>query len=159
MADTFYSQGLHFSCTRCSHCCRAEPGFVYLSQSDLTNLCKWFNLKAAEFIRLYCRFVYNAEGKKVLSLREKPGYDCILWNNGCTAYGARPIQCSTYPFWSFILQNRHTWESEAAACPGINRGKLYSAEEIEHLHEKYEKNNPLTYTEINRILNTDGTEI
>ena len=157
MNDTFYSQGLRFSCARCSHCCRIEPGLVYLSRSDLTNLCKWFNLKEAEFIRLYCRFVYSADGKRLLSLREKANYDCILWKDGCTAYGARPVQCSTYPFWPFILQNRQAWDDEALSCPGINKGELHGADEIEGALNEYRSNRPLEYEEVSRIL--EGTEL
>jgi len=131
--------------------------FIYSLNYLLTNLCKWFNLKEAEFIRLYCRFVYNADGKRLLSLREKANYDCILWKDGCTAYGARPVQCSTYPFWPFILQNRQAWDDEALSCPGINKGELHGAEEIEGALNEYRSNSPLEYEEVSRIL--EGTEL
>src|SRR5574344_288995 len=98
----FYDKGLHFSCQKCSHCCRIDPGFVYLSQSDLTNLCQWFKFTQEQFISMYCRKVPYYDGTTVLSLREKKNYDCIFWDNGCTVYGARPVQCSTYPFWSWM---------------------------------------------------------
>lgn len=152
MDDTFYSQGLRFSCERCSYCCRIEPGCVYLSENDLTNLCKWFNLNEAEFVRSFCRAVYNSAGEKVLGLKEKPNYDCILWDRGCTAYGSRPLQCSTYPFWPFIVQNRERWHAEARDCPGINKGTLHSAEEIENALLLYRRNIPLKYAELRRVL-------
>ena len=45
MCDKFYKDGLKFECQRCSFCCGHSPGFVYLSQRDLTVLCEHFNLK------------------------------------------------------------------------------------------------------------------
>ena len=152
MNDPFYAKGLHFSCKRCSRCCRIEPGCVYLSKSDLTNLCKWFNLERAEFIRAYCRFVYNSQGKEVLCLKEKPNYDCILWENGCTAYGARPLQCSTYPFWPFITENRQSWDEEDACCPGINTGQLHEADAIEEALASYRHNIPLTKEDLRSFI-------
>jgi len=129
--EVFYSEGLQFSCTQCSNCCRNEPGYVYLSKKDLTNLCECFNINSEEFTQTYCRTVPYHDGTDVLCLKEKLGYDCILWDNGCTAYRTRPIQCSTYPFWSFIVKNRQTWDKECSSCPGINNGVLRTKKEIE----------------------------
>lgn len=143
LPQSFYSQGLNFSCTQCSHCCRHEPGFVYLSQKDLTNLCQCFNLEEQQFIEMYCRWVPYYDGSHVLCLQEKANNDCIFWDSGCKAYSARPVQCSTYPFWSFILKNQETWMEEAKECPGINCGELHSCGEIEESLRKYEGNEPI----------------
>ncbi len=127
----FYDKGLCFSCTQCSHCCRHEPGYVYLSNTDLTNMCNWFKLSSNDFIKKYCRKVSYYDGSTVLCLQEKNNYDCIFWQKGgCTAYKCRPLQCSTYPFWSWILKNSTTWENESKDCPGINNGRLWTKEEI-----------------------------
>lgn len=145
----FYEDGLHFQCQQCSHCCRSEPGYVYLSKSDLTKLLVWAKLNKEEFIEKYCRFVPYYDGSEVLCLLEKPGYDCIFWENGgCTAYEARPLQCSTYPFWSFLLESKEMWDAEADACPGINQGILHGKEEIEHCLRVYNANDPLRKGEI-----------
>lgn len=141
----FFDEGLRFECKRCSHCCRAEPGFVFLSQSDLTKLCKWFNLNEERFIKTYCRFVPRGGGEAVLSLREKRNYDCILWNDGCTAYAARPVQCATYPFWTGFLADKESWEKEGGSCPGINGGTLRSKESICAAQSAYEQNAPLVF--------------
>ena len=139
----FYEAGLHFSCQRCSQCCRIDPGFVYLSATDLTNLCQWFKFKEIQFVSMYCRTVPYYDGTKVLCLREKQNYDCILWNNGCTAYGARPVQCSTYPFWTWILDEREMWENCGRDCPGINSGRIWNKTEIEQQRKMYELNEPI----------------
>ncbi len=140
LPEVFYENGLRFSCQRCSRCCRHEPGFVYLSRNDLTNLCRWFNLEEDVFIRTYCRWVPYYDGTDVLCLQEKLGYDCVLWDGECTAYAARPLQCSVYPFWSFLLENETAWNDEAASCPGINRGELHGKEEIEKKLAGYRNN-------------------
>ena len=76
---------------------------------------------------------------------EKPNYDCILWKDGsCAAYGARPVQCSTYPFWSWIVKDGRSWDEEAKSCKGINDGPLKSREEIDWQKFLYDHNLPIT---------------
>ena len=70
------------------------------------------------------------EGNELLSLKEKSNKDCILWDNGCTVYGVRPVQCVTFPFWESILASEETWEIAASGCPGINSGITHSKEAI-----------------------------
>ncbi len=137
-----------FSCQQCSHCCRHEPGYVYLSGKDLTKLCHWFNLDSKVFISKYCRFVPYYDGSEVLCLQEKRNYDCIFWNNGCTVYESRPVQCRTYPFWNSIIKNRETWDEESAHCPGINKGRSFSTAEIHERNTEYKENKPLSTVEI-----------
>ena len=148
MARWYSSDGLQFSCTQCSHCCRHEPGYVYLSQKDLTNLCLYFNLEEQQFITQYCRWVPYYDGSEVLCLLEKENNDCIFWDAGCAAYGARPVQCSTYPFWSYILKNESTWNEEAKECPGINKGNKVSFDEILKAKELYENNFPIRKSDL-----------
>ena len=70
MNTPFYSRGLRFECTGCSRCCRHEPGYVFLSDNDLSRLCAAKELSRAEFLEKYCRSV-NIHGFSRLSLREK----------------------------------------------------------------------------------------
>ncbi len=146
--DCFYKDGLNFSCARCSFCCGHSPGYVYLSKRDLDELCKFFNLSVKEFVQKYCRWADYYYGQTVLALLEKKNYDCILWDNGCTAYQARPIQCSTYPFWSWMIKDKQTWDECAQECPGMNQGKLWSYEEILQNKNSYDENKPLTKEEV-----------
>ncbi len=139
----FYKDGLRFSCVRCTLCCGRSPGFVYLSQADLDALCRYFKLSEAEFMKHYCRRADYYHGTSVLALSAKKNDECILWDNGCTAYEARPVQCATYPFWSWMLADRQTWDSCAADCPGINTGRLWTAQEIAEQARRYTENEPL----------------
>jgi Fe-S-cluster containining protein len=135
--ESFYADGLRFSCTRCSACCRYESGFVFLSKKDLTLLARELDMGYNEFTETYCRWVpwYEADGEEGdferLSLKEKSNFDCIFWKGGCSVYAARPLQCRSFPFWSSILASRGAWDIAASGCPGMNRGDLHGYQEIE----------------------------
>ena len=141
--ECFYKNGLHFECQRCSFCCGHSPGFVYLSHRDLTALCTHFDMSEVDFARKYCRWADYYYGTQVLALLEQDNYDCILWGAGCTAYEARPVQCSAYPFWSWMLADNKTWNECAADCPGMNKGRKWSFEEIDAQKRRYDANIPL----------------
>lgn len=152
MEKCFYENGLNFECQRCSFCCGHSPGFVYLSERDLLTLCNFYDMEVSEFIEKYCRWVDYYYGETVLALLEKKNYDCILWNNGCSAYEARPIQCSTYPFWSWMIQDRKTWDDCAKDCLGMNKGKVWSYDEIETNKRKYMSNTPLKKEDVQKLI-------
>ena len=131
MEEPFYREGLSFECTRCSACCRHDPGFVFLSVSDLRRLSDFHGISPEEFSSAYCRKV-DAGGFKRLSLKEKSNNDCWFWgDNGCMVYEARPLQCRSYPFWFSLTASREVWDAEGKSCPGINRGRLHTRDEIE----------------------------
>jgi len=134
--ELFFSDGLKFSCKRCSTCCRYDAGFVFLSQNDIKKLSSALKIDANNLISVYCRWVTDKNGDTVLSLKEKSNNDCILWNNGCTVYADRPLQCVTFPFWGSIITSKHNWEMAASGCPGMNSGQLHTKEEIDKLCEE-----------------------
>ena len=156
--EVFYKNGLHFGCERCSFCCGHSPGFVYLSLHDLTALCSHKKMSISRFISEYCRWADYYEGKQVLALLEKTNYDCILWENGCSCYEARPIQCSTYPFWSWMIKDETTWRECAEDCPGMrnDKGRLWTFEEIEASKKAYDSNKPITREEAERLMGRSG---
>ncbi|MCL2809349.1 MAG: YkgJ family cysteine cluster protein [Treponema sp.] len=131
----FYSQGLKFSCKKCSTCCRYDSGFVFLSEDDLDKLISSLRITKKNIIDTYCRWVTDWKGDEVLSLKEKFNKDCVLWDNGCIVYKARPAQCVTFPFWESTVASEAAWEMTATGCPGINTGELYSKEAIEEILE------------------------
>ena len=131
MNTPFYKEGLYFQCTRCSKCCRHDPGYVFLSKNDLLVLSSLLKISKEEFLKKYCKTVDLGILKRI-SLTEKNNNDCIFWDNGgCTVYEQRPLQCKTYPFWSSALNSPEDWEALGRNCPGLNKGKLYTAKEIE----------------------------
>jgi len=133
----YFKNGLHFSCTRCSMCCRHDPGYVFLSEKDLTHLTDHFSMDRETFIATYCRTI-NVGGFSRISLSEQSNYDCVFWRNGaCQVYESRPLQCRSYPFWDAHLDSQESWDEAATSCPGIGIGKLHTREEIIHwLHAR-----------------------
>jgi Fe-S-cluster containining protein len=133
----FYASGLKFSCKRCSSCCRYDAGYVFLSENDLKKLIAELKMDRNVFIKSYCRWVKDSQnGNEVLSLKEKSNKDCILWNSGCLVYLARPVQCSTFPFWKSIVASARAWQIAATGCQGMNTGRLYSEKTISRYIKK-----------------------
>ena len=131
MEEKFYKDGLRFECQRCSACCRHEPGYVFLSKTDLKDLSGNLGISEKEFCEKYCRKV-DIGGFSRISLKEKSNYDCIFWENGgCSVYNFRPLQCRTYPFWRPYLESEEDWNTLGASCPGVNKGGIHPKEEIE----------------------------
>ena len=130
ISKTFYNCGLKFSCKKCSSCCRYDSGFVFLSENDLKKLMTELKMDRNSFILTFCHWVVDWEGKEVLSLKEKYNKDCIFWDDGCTVYQARPLQCITFPFWESILASAQAWDIAASGCPGMNCGELLSEKAI-----------------------------
>jgi len=131
MGEVFYQSGLRFECTRCSRCCRHTPGYVFLSSADVDALCGALGMDRPGVLKEYCRRVSIGLAHRI-SLREKPNFDCILWEDGgCSVYQARPLQCRSFPFWSGCVSSVEEWEHHGRQCPGIGRGALHSRREIE----------------------------
>ena len=141
----FYINGLYFSCSRCSACCRYESGYVFLSKKDMSGLAAALNMKNNEFIETYCRWIPSSNSAYQLALKEKSNYDCIFWSNtlstefqpespvkgGCSVYQARPLQCRAFPFWSSVVCDIKSWNFTAGDCPGMGRGNLHTRDSIE----------------------------
>ncbi len=153
VVDCFYEKGLTFSCLPgCRYCCSVEPGFVFLSLDDISRLTEKTDTSLSDFIERYCVIVPMGDVKHI-SLKETPQNDCIfLTEKGCGVYDARPVQCSTYPFWSHVLESRKTWDEEKQWCPGINQGELNTKEYIEEQLILRVRNQPVTLEEIQKIM-------
>lgn len=126
----FYEDGLRFECQQEGKCCmsRGEYAYVYLSFNDRRRLAAHLGISTAQFTARY------AEKEDGLYQLKYPDKDCPFFqDNRCSVYDARPRQCRTWPFWPENL-NKTVWEREVASyCPGVGKGRLYSAAEIEDI--------------------------
>jgi Fe-S-cluster containining protein len=125
----WYAEGLRFQCTQCGACCSGEPGFVWVNDEEIESLAVEMELTVDQFEYQFVRRVGHAK-----SLKEYPDGDCILLDpesRKCTVYGARPIQCRTWPFWDSNLKKRKDWLETCEVCPGAGQGQLYSLDRIE----------------------------
>jgi Fe-S-cluster containining protein len=124
-------QGLRFECTECGDCCRVrgEYAHVYLDLEEEEALADFLGLPLATFRR---RFTFlDEDGWRELAFTEDR---CVFLDdetNRCSVYSARPVQCSTFPFWEELVQRRRWTDRARKLCEGVGRGRLYSIEEAE----------------------------
>ncbi|MBC7467650.1 MAG: YkgJ family cysteine cluster protein [Bdellovibrio sp.] len=129
--EKFYNEGLRFECQGSGKCCTShgEYGFVYLTPEDRTRFAKFFKIRTSEFTKKYCD---RTNG--VWHLKEDPKRpDCmfLVGGNRCSTYEGRPTQCRTWPFWNEVM-NPKAWAKDVASfCPGVGKGKLWTAKEID----------------------------
>lgn len=121
----FFSNGIAFECKKCGKCCTGEPGTVYVSGLEIDNIANCLGITLFETIE---RYLYPY--KDSYSIREDESGACCFYENGCTAYAARPLQCRTYPFWFRNLRSEKAWRRASSDCPGIGQGRVYSKKAI-----------------------------
>ena len=129
---TWYQKGLRFQCQPgCANCCGGDPGDVWVDDQEKAAIAAFMQLALKAFSRKYVRKVADGD-----SLREKRNGDCVLLRDdrsGCSVYSARPRQCRTFPFWPENVISRRAWEGLKRECPGIGKGRLWTAAEIERM--------------------------
>jgi Fe-S-cluster containining protein len=135
MADErqpWYGTGLRFRCTQCGNCCRnhGEYTHVNLTEPEITRIAARLGLERADFLDRFC----TKEPSFHWTLRmDAPACPFLTAENRCSIYPVRPKQCATWPFWTENLDEA-TWNGPVrATCPGVGRGRLHSAEEVERI--------------------------
>ncbi len=104
----------------CARCCR-RPGIVELNAEDVKRLAAYLQLTTAEIEDFFLL------REPTLCLRFERDECCpFLAGNDryafCAIQEAKPAQCSTYPFWPGLADDRARWKREARFCPGIGKG-------------------------------------
>jgi Fe-S-cluster containining protein len=130
MKETWYRNGLRFSCQQCGECCWDEGDYteVYVEPEDIERMAAHLEIYPHEFRK---RYVKKSDGFLVLRSR---GGSCIMLSRGrCRAHPEHPRQCRTWPFWPQNLY-RHVWYGEVKKrCPGVGKGRRHTEEEIERV--------------------------
>ncbi len=128
----FWQDGIRFECQGSGKCCVSHGGagqvhgHVYLTLEDRRRLANRLGVATATFTRRYCD---KTDG--YFHLKSIRGPCEFLAGKSCSVYEARPAQCRTWPFWPENM-NARSWNSAVKSfCPGVGKGKLYSASEIE----------------------------
>ena len=131
----WYIGGLHFECSQCGNCCSGpDEGYIWITRAEIELLAKHLGLSVGQLRKKYLKRV----GTRTSIIEEAVTRDCIFLTKiggkkGCAIYPVRPNQCRTWPFWSGNLTKPDRWNDAAVKCPGVNRGRLYSFEEIEQI--------------------------
>jgi Fe-S-cluster containining protein len=131
----WYKEGLAFACTQCGKCCTGEPGYVWVSDEEITQMADFLKISLADFRRLYLRRLHN---RYLLVEKKSQNHSCVFFKeNKCSVYQARPIQCRTYPFWPENVASKESWQEAARHCEGINdQAALVNYNEIQNLVEQ-----------------------
>jgi Fe-S-cluster containining protein len=132
----WYSCGLHFKCAGCGNCCAGpEQGDIWITVPEIELLAKHLGMPEVEVRKRFIKRI----GFRASIIEDKRTNDCIFLQKkpdggrGCAIYIVRPNQCRTWPFWSYNLNTPDDWNEAAQKCPGINRGPLFTFEQIEQL--------------------------
>jgi Fe-S-cluster containining protein len=137
MTDKWYAEGLRFECQPgCSACCsdHGEYTALYLTEDDTRRLARHLAIEHDQFISRYAEV---EEGSLLLRM-EQP--ECPFLEEGrCQVYEARPIQCSTFPFWKENLRSRRTWVKLCEFCPGVDSGPQHEGKAITEQIAKRER--------------------
>ncbi len=126
--EVWFKNGLRFECTECGDCCTGAPGYVWVNGEEIRALAEVVGLSVEEFEATYVRQIGVRR-----SLIEYDNGDCVMFDpdrRQCMAYGARPRQCRTWPFWDSTAGTPEDWEETCRACPGCGEGPLVPVEEI-----------------------------
>ena len=138
---SWYIGGLHFQCQQCSACCCGpDEGYVWATKKEVEAMARHLDMTVGDFREKYTRKV----GTRTSLLEKCVNKDCVLLTDTasgktCSVYPVRPRQCRTWPFWPENLRTPDSWNFAALKCPGINRGRLYTAEEINKARSLKEK--------------------
>jgi hypothetical protein len=110
---------LKFRCKRCGYCCTRHGQYAYLfvTKKDVDQLAAALNIPAKSFKEKYTR-VSGRKRTLIFKKRVCPFY----LNNSCTVYYARPVQCSSWPYWKENIRKNRFVPSLKRICPGIKSG-------------------------------------
>lgn len=122
-ASPWYAAGLQFTCTQCGRCCGGPPGYIWVSDEEILALAAELKLDEPTF-----RSRHTRRAGRRTSLHELKNGDCEFLRREpggkayCGVYGARPLQCRTWPFWASNLDSQKDWKLAGVTCPGMNHG-------------------------------------
>lgn len=128
----WYVSGLHFECLQCGRCCSGPAqGYIWVSRPEIQIIADFLKITARQLRRDYLRRV----SLRTTIVEQPSTKDCIFLRQAdsrriCVIYPVRPSQCRIWPFWPINLASPDAWNKAGQKCPGINRGKCYSTDQI-----------------------------
>lgn len=131
----WYVTGLNFECQKCGGCCSGPgEGYIWVTRPEIELIADFLKMTAGQLRQQYLKRV----GLRTTIIENRTTKDCIFLQNcagqkRCMIYPVRPSQCRSWPFWPNNLTSTDAWNKAAQKCPGINRGRRYSFEEIEKI--------------------------
>ena len=133
----WYIAGLGFECQQCCNCCSGPgEGYIWITQPEINILADFLKIPVEQLRRQYIKRI----GLRTTIIEQSDTKDCVFLRQidgrkSCSIYSVRPNQCRTWPFWSENLSSQNNWNRAGQRCGGINRGRVYSFEEIEKIRK------------------------
>jgi Fe-S-cluster containining protein len=122
---------------QCGRCCSGPgEGVIWVSKKELNLIAVLLKMPLIECRHRFTRRV----GLRTTVIEDPTNRDCIFLAKSpgqtqCRIYPVRPSQCRSWPFWPSNLSSGDSWNRAVQKCPGINRGKHHSFEEIERIRK------------------------
>ncbi|MCS7205903.1 MAG: YkgJ family cysteine cluster protein [Leptospiraceae bacterium] len=105
-----------FTCIQCGKCCEGS-GRVYFTKSDLLHIKQYLRLSNSEYSQLLKKLnLFEQNGLWVYRIHSR----CIFLdeNQLCKIYPVRPLQCRTFPYWSYYFRSEKNFRKLLEHCPG-----------------------------------------
>ena len=110
-----------FKCARCGECCR-EHGFVFFRRDDIRRAAAHLGMTQAAFTARY--LIKTSDGWAIAVTNRKP---CVfLSDKGCAINEAKPVQCSTFPYWKEHIGKTGELVGFDRPCKEIKKAKKQS---------------------------------
>ncbi|KAI2498875.1 putative zinc- or iron-chelating domain [Fragilaria crotonensis] len=119
---------LPFNCTMCGKCCKTK-GSVWMSPTETIQAARFLKMSTEAFIQQYASHTLSGDDNEVwIQIKNDPtGAACVfLEDKQCRIYEARPVQCSTYPFWPNIMESEATWDDEVRSTDEDANGPYWT---------------------------------
>jgi len=134
----WYVNGLHFECQGCGGCCSGPgEGYIWVTRAEVELIARFLEISVGRLKRAYLKRV----GLRTSIIEGERTKDCIFLRKAesgkvCMIYSVRPSQCRNWPFWPSNLASAKAWNEGTRKCPGVNRGRLYSRDEIDRIKKR-----------------------
>jgi len=131
----WYVDGLHFECQGCGGCCSGPgEGYIWVTRPEMKLIADSLEISVSQLKSDYLKRV----GLRMSIIEHDLTKDCIFLRKidgarKCMIYSVRPAQCRNWPFWPSNLASGKAWNEATRKCPGVNRGRLHTHEEIQKL--------------------------
>jgi Fe-S-cluster containining protein len=133
----WYINGLNFNCLQCGRCCSGPgEGYIWVTKQEIRLIADFLKMTEEKLRSKYLKRI----GLRTTIIEDQATKDCIFLQETegvkkCVIYPVRPNQCRTWPFWSENLKTPNAWNKTTKKCPGVNRGKTFTFEEIEKIRK------------------------
>jgi len=109
-----------------------------VTRPEIERIADFLEISRGQLRRLYLKRV----GMRTTIVEHEITKDCIFLREveggkkKCMIYKVRPSQCRNWPFWPSNLASGKAWNEATRKCPGVNRGRHYSYQEIQRIKKR-----------------------